>query len=346
MKIKAKWMAYVRYQVVFVVLIILFCCVVVANINSGSVAISVPEILDIIFNKNALITSNYNILWKIRLPRLMTAAVLGGGLSISGFLLQTFFRNPIAGPYVLGISSGAKMTVAFAMIIATKYHGTFTSLELVLAAFVGSLVSMFFVLTISKRVQSISMLLVAGIMIGYICSAFTDFFIAFANEYQVTNIYTWALGSFSGASWTSFKFAATIIFTVSGIVFLLSKPIGAYLLGESYAQSLGVNIKWFRIALILFSSLLSATVTAFAGPISFIGIAVPHMTKMLLKTTKPILVIPAAFICGSTFCMFCDLIARTAFSPTELSISTVTAVFGAPIVISLMLKRQSNPNNT
>lgn len=345
MKIKAKLREYLRYQVVFTLLIILFFCVVLANINSGSVAISVSEILDIIFNKNALITSNYNILWKIRLPRLMTAAVLGGGLSISGFLLQAFFRNPIAGPYVLGISSGAKMTVAFTMIIATKYYGAFTSLELVIAAFIGSLVSMFFVLTISKKVQSISMLLVAGIMIGYICSAFTDFFIAFANEYQITNIYTWALGSFSGASWTSFKFASAIILSVSALVFLLSKPIGAYLLGEAYAQSLGVNIKWFRIALILFSSLLSATVTAFAGPISFIGIAVPHMTKMLLKTTKPILVIPASFICGSTFCMFCDLIARTAFSPTELSISTVTAVFGAPIVISLMLKRQSNPNN-
>lgn len=333
--------AYSRYYLVFIFLIVAFLITVVASINSGSVDISIPDLFDIIFRGSQKVMTDYNIVWKIRLPRILTAAVLGGALSISGFLLQTFFRNPIAGPFVLGISSGAKMVVAFVMIVFLKYFGAISNFAMIAAAFGGSLMAMGFVLLMSRKVKSMSMLLVAGIMIGYICSAITNFFVAFANEYQISNLYTWGLGSFSGASWDTLKFASVIVFAATFIVFFLSKPIGAYLLGEAYAQSLGVNIRVFRVILILLSSILSACVTAFAGPISFVGIAVPHMTKMLLKTAKPIVVIPAAFIGGSAFCMFCDLVARTAFSPTELTISTVTAIFGAPIVISLMLKRKT-----
>lgn len=338
----SKIKEYSRYYIVFILLIIAFLVSVVISINAGSVDISVKEIFNIIFTDTGKLSKNYNIVWQIRLPRLLNAALLGGALSLSGFLLQTFFRNPIAGPFVLGISSGAKMVVAFSMIASLEYLGSFTSIMMVASAFIGSLAAMGFVLLMSRKVRDMSMLLVAGIMIGYICSAVTEFFIAFANEYQIANLHTWSLGSFSGASWDELRIAAVIILPASAAVFLLAKPIGAYQLGEAYAQSLGVNIKVFRGMLIMLSSILSACVTAFSGPISFVGIAVPHMTKMLMKTSKPILIMPAAFIGGGVFCMLCDVIARTAFAPTELTISTVTAVFGAPVVIGLMLKRHNN----
>ena len=172
-----------------------------------------------------------------------------------------------------------------------------------------------------------------------IAEGVTDFIITFAEDSDIINLHGWSLGSFSGMSWDNVAIAAIIVGVTSIAVFLMSKPIGAYQLGEAYAQSMGVNIKLFRIALIVLSSILSACVTAFAGPISFVGIAVPHLVKRFLNTSKPIVVIPAVFLGGAVFCMGCDLIARTLFAPTELNISTVTSVFGAPVVIGMMLKR-------
>jgi len=329
----------VRYITVFALLTALILVAVVMNINTGSIKISPAEIFKIIFFRIGEGSVESNIIWKIRLPRLLAAAVLGGALSVSGFLLQTFFRNPIAGPFVLGISSGAKMFVGFVMIVMLKYTKTVPLSATVIAAFAGSLLSMGIVLIFSRKLKSMSMLLVVGIMIGYICSAVTDFFITFAKESDIANLTHWSMGSFSGMNWTNLKTAAIIVFITFAVTFFFSKPIGAYQLGEGYAQSMGINIKLFRVILILLSSLLSACVTAFAGPISFVGIAVPHITKLLLKTTRPLLVIPATFLCGAVFCMFCDLIARTAFAPVELAIGTVTAVFGAPVVIWLMLSR-------
>ena len=191
-----------------------------------------------------------------------------------------------------------------------------------------------------KKVNQMSMLVISGIMIGYICSAVTDFVVTFADDSNIVNLHNWSMGSFSGTTWENVSTMTVVVMTALIITFLMSKPIGAYQLGEGYAQNMGVNIKAFRIALILLSSILSACVTAFAGPISFVGIAVPHLVKSLLKTSKPLLVIPACFLGGAVFCLFCDLIARTVFAPTELSISSVTAVFGAPIVIYIMIHRK------
>lgn len=331
----------IRYQIVFVLLLSLVGVALILNVNTGSISISPLRILRIIFLGAESGSTESNIIWKIRLPRLLAAAVLGGGLSVSGFLLQTFFRNPIAGPFVLGISSGAKMFVGFVMIVLLEYIPQVPVIVIVLASFLGSLLSMGIVLLFSRKVSSMSMLLVIGIMIGYICSAVTDFIITFAKESDIANLTHWAMGSFSGMNWSNLRLATIVILLSVVITFFLSKPLGAYQLGEGYAQSMGINIKLFRILLITLSSLLSACVTAFAGPISFVGIAVPHITKLLLKTAKPLVVIPATFLCGAVFCMFCDLIARTAFSPIELSIGTVTAAFGAPVVIWLMAKRQS-----
>ncbi len=330
-----------RYELVFIVLIAAFCVITVLNINIGSVPIPVKEILRIIFAGKAQAegVTQAGIIWKIRLPRILMAAILGGGLSLAGFLLQTFFANPIAGPFVLGISSGAKMVVALAMIYFLKVFNTVSSATLIIAAFIGSLLSTGFILLISRRLRQMSTLLVAGIMVGYICSAVTDFIVTFADDSDIVNLRGWSLGSFSGMSWENVWVALGIIGAASVAVFFMSKPIGAYQLGENYAQSMGINVKLFRVALIILSSVLSACVTAFAGPISFVGIAVPHLIKRCLNTSKPIVVIPASFLGGAVFCMVCDLLARTLFAPTELNISTVTAVFGAPVVITMMIKR-------
>lgn len=328
-----------RYTVVFLGLLAAFFVIIVLNINTGNVHISVPKILRILFMRDGDAVE-YSIIWKIRLPRILMAAILGGALSLSGFLLQTFFSNPIAGPFVLGISSGAKMVVALAMIIFLKHIGHFSSGVLVLAAFIGSLLSTGFILLMSRKIQHMAVLLVGGIMIGYICSAITDFVVTFADDSDIVNLHGWSLGSFSGSSWSNIRVAAVIVAVAAVWTFLLSKPIGAYQLGEHYAQSMGVNIQLFRILIILLSSILSACVTAFAGPISFVGIAVPFLTRKAFGTSKPIVIIPGTFFAGAVFCMSCDLIARMALAPVELNISTVTSIVGAPIVIYMMVKRE------
>ena len=332
-----------RYTFVFVCMIAAFFVITVLNINTGNVHISVPKILRILFLHDGEAVE-YSIIWKIRLPRILMAALLGGALSLSGFLLQTFFSNPIAGPFVLGISSGAKMAVALTMIVFLKYVGHFSSYTLVVAAFIGSLISTGFILLMSKKIHHMASLLVGGIMIGYICSAITDFVVTFADDSDIVNLHNWSRGSFSGMTWDSVGVMSIVVGITFIFVFLMSKPLMAYQLGESYAVNLGVNIKRIRVLLVLLSSLLSACIVAFAGPISFVGIAVPHIVKSMLKSTKPIYMIPACFLGGAVFCLFCDLLARMMFAPTELSISTVTAVFGAPVVLFIMIRRSKEKN--
>ena len=335
MKKKAR----IRYTISFIILAIALLCLFVWNINAGSVHLSVQEIFDIIVKKTGEQTA-YNIVWQIRLPRILAAVLLGGALSVSGFLLQTFFGNPIAGPFVLGISSGAKLVVSLVMIFMLSRGMASGSAIMILAAFVGAMISMGFILLVSRKVKRMSMLVICGVMIGYICSAITDFVVTFADDSNIVNLHNWSMGSFSGTTWGNVQVCSVVVLISLALAFLMSKPISAYQMGENYAQNMGVNIKAFRVSLILLSSILSATVTAYAGPISFVGIAVPHLVKSLMKTAKPILVIPGCFLGGAVFCLFCDLIARTVFAPTELSISSVTAVFGAPIVIYMMVRKQ------
>ncbi len=328
-----------RYITVMLIMAALTLLLMMMNMGLGSVRVAPSQVWDAVLHGSSGDMSQ-DIIWKIRLPRMLAGVFLGGGLALSGFLLQTFFNNPIAGPYVLGISSGAKLAVAVVMVIVLGAHRSVSSAMLIGAAFVGAMVSMGFVLLVSQKVHHNSMLIVSGVMIGYICSAVTDIIIAFADDASIVNLHNWSRGSFSGIAWGDVKVMAAVITAASLAVFLLSKPMGAYQLGESYAQNMGVNIRAFRLGLVLLSSLLSACVTAFAGPVSFVGIAVPHIVKSLIKSSKPILVIPGCFLGGAIFCLGCDLIARTVFAPSELSISSVTAVFGAPIVIAIMMKRR------
>ena len=323
---------------VYPMLLVLLAVMSFLSLAVGSVRVSAADILAVLEGKteNDMIR---HILFDIRLPRMLAALILGGALSVSGFLLQTFFSNPIAGPFVLGISSGAKLVVSVFMILFLGQGLIMNSWGMVLAAFLGAMASMGFVLAISKKLPQMSMLVVSGIMIGYICSAATDFIVTFADDSNIVNLHNWSMGSFSGISMDGVKICALVVAAAFLSSMLLSKAMGAYQLGEVYARNMGVNIRQFRIELILLSSILSATVTAFAGPVSFVGIAVPHVIKQLFKTAKPIVVIPGCFLGGASFCLFSDLLARTLFSPTELSISSVTAVFGAPVVIAMMIKR-------
>lgn len=330
----------IQYVTAFAVLLVLLLALFLWNVNSGSVNLSVSEIFRIIVSRAGDETA-VSIIWNIRLPRILAVIILGGALSVSGFLLQTFFGNPIAGPFVLGISSGSKLVVSLVMVFFLGRGIVMSSAAMIVAAFVGAMISMGFVLLVSRKVRRMSMLVISGVMIGYICSAITDFVVTFADDSNIVNLHNWSLGSFSGMTWENVAIMAVTVGVSVLLTFLMSKPISAYQLGEAYAQNLGVNIRLFRIALILLSSVLSACVTAFAGPISFVGIAVPHLVKNLLKTARPLLVIPACFLGGAVFCLFCDLIARTVFAPTELSISSVTAVFGAPVVIYIMIRRQN-----
>ena len=211
---------------------------------------------------------------------------------------------------------------------------------MVAAAFAGALLSMLAILLVSRRMRGVSMLIVCGVMIGYVCSAITEIAVSFAEDSNIVNLHNWSMGSFSGIGWRDVGFAAIIVLLCLLWAMLLSKPMGAYQLGEGYARNMGVDIRAFRLQLILLSSLLAAAVTAFAGPISFVGVAVPHLIKSLFGTAQPRRMIPACFLGGAVFCLGCDLLARMAFSPMELSISSVTAVFGAPVVIAMLLRRQ------
>ena len=325
-----------RYLITFLILILCVIAFLLLNICIGTVQIPLSEL------KNAVMDGDSKlgrIVLDIRAPRSFAAMILGGALALAGYLLQTFFHNPIAGPFVLGISSGAKMVVALVMVFLMGQSISVSSGMMILAAFVGAMISMGFVLLMSRRVSRMSMLVVSGVMIGYICSAITDLVVTFAEDSDIVNLHNWSRGSFSGITWSNVGVMTVVVLVSTVIIFLMSKPLEAYQLGDSYAQNLGVNIKALRILMVILSSILSACIVAFAGPISFVGIAVPHLVKAMLKSAKPILMIPACFLGGSVFCMFCDLLARMMFAPTELSISTVTAVFGAPVVLWVMVKR-------
>ena len=327
-----------RWTSGFTALLIMAAVFFVLELISGTTDLTVSEVFSALSEDNS---AAHTIVADIRLPRTIAAALLGGALSVSGFLLQSFFNNPIAGPYVLGISSGAKLTVALSMMFAMQNGIMLNSAAMVGAAFVGSLLSMGAILLLSGRVKNMAQLIIAGVMIGYICSAVTELAVTFADDANIVNLHNWSQGSFSGINMDNVKVIAVIVLAASAAAFMLSKPMSAYQLGESYAKNMGVDLRLFRLALILLSSILSACVTAFAGPVSFVGIAVPHLVKTAFGTAKPIIVIPASFIGGAVFCLMCDLIARMLFAPVELSISTITAVFGAPIVIAAMLSRRS-----
>ena len=325
-----------RFWIVIIVLLILTIASFCVNVLAGSSGLTPMEAANAVFGKGS--GAAVNIIQKIRLPRAISAIFLGGALALSGYLMQMFFRNPIAGPFVLGVSSGSKLAVALLMIGAAALKTALSSAVTIGAAFIGAMAALGLVLLISRKVRGMAMLVVCGVMIGYVCSAVTDFIVNFAADSDIVNLHNWSMGSFSGMTMDNVAVILAVTIPAAFGTYLLSKPLGAYSMGEDYARTLGVNVKRLRLTLILLSGLMAAAVTAFAGPVSFVGIAVPHIIRRVLHTTKPAYLVSACFLGGSIFCSVCDLLARTVLAPTELSISTVTAIFGAPVVIWMMIR--------
>ncbi len=323
----------------FFVLLLLLCVLCVANFCLGSVSISTADLFHTFCHPDQN-DSLFQILFEIRLPRLLAALLLGGALSVSGLLLQTFFHNPIAGPYVLGVSSSAKLAVAVMLVAAIEKGHMPSSFVMVGAAFFGSMLSMGFIILAASKVSRMEVLIICGVIVGYFCSAATECMITFADDASIVNLHNWSMGSFSGIAWGHVRIMFGFVVFGMVLAMFLAKPMGAYLLGESYAANLGVSIVPFRIALIMLSGLLTATATAFAGPISFVGMAVPHLIRRLFHTDRPLLLVPSTFLGGACFCLLCDLLSRIIFAPTELSVSTVTSIIGAPVVIMILLQRK------
>lgn len=326
------------FAAVFVLLTAAVLLGAVLNTALGSVSIAPGRIPEILMGGGSV--QERNILTQIRLPRMCMTVLLGGALAVSGYLLQTFFGNPIAGPYVLGISSGAKLAVCAVLLFVAGGWGQTPAVLMILAAFAGALLTTGAIVLLSRRVRHMASLLAAGIMVGYICNAITDFLVTFAEDAQIVNLRGWSQGTFSGMDWGNVAAAALIVAVAMALTVLCSKPIGAFELGEAYAASMGVDVKRYRVILILLSSLLSACVTAFAGPVSFVGIAVPFLMRKCLRSSRPLVMVPACFLGGAVFCLYSDLIARMAFAPTELGISTVTSLLGAPVVIYMLAVRK------
>ena len=238
----------VRYIIVLFLLGVSVVALVGWNICVGTVRIPLTDIFASIRGEKI---ENSRILWDIRMPRTLAAMILGGALALAGYLLQTFFHNPIAGPFVLGISSGAKMVVALVMVFLMGQAVKITSWALIAAAFVGAMISMGFVLLMSRRVHNMSMLVVSGVMIGYICSAITELVVTFASDAEIVNLHNWSRGSFSGMTWENVAVMTGVVAVTFFLVFLMAKPLSAYQLGEVYARNLGVDIRLLRIAMVL-----------------------------------------------------------------------------------------------
>jgi iron complex transport system permease protein len=322
---------------VAVILTFSFC------VGFGSLKIGLDELIKIIFRFGDYDPVLSEIVWDIRFPRTIGALLGGAALAVAGIMLQVFFRNPIVEPFVLGISSGAVLCVALVMLGGISLgFGAVSPMGLFLAALLGSSVVMIVVLMFATRVKDVVSLLVIGLMMGYICSAVTSVLQSFAEKEALQGFVVWTLGSFSGFTWASVRIIVALCIPIFGSLVFLVKPLNAFSMGEEYAMSMGVNIKRFRIFLVAITSILAAVVTAFAGPVGFIGLAIPHLARLLFKTADNKILVPGSILMGGSVTACCDLISRTILAPVELPISAVTAFIGAPIVIYLIMKRRTS----
>ena len=306
---------------------------VLVGIMVGSVDASLTDLFEAIGGKDNI--KGYIIL-NVRVTRTVGAYLGGAALALSGLMLQTYFRNPLAGPYVLGISSAASLGVALYILagIGWSYYG------LVGAAMAGSMIAILFVLALASRVRSAVTLLIAGLMFGYVFGAVEKILITFAESRQVHEFVLWTFGTFSGITWDDLKVLAVLVSVSGAVSAALAKPLNAMLLGEEYARSMGVDIMAVRMVVVTLSSFLAAVVTAFAGIVAFIGLAVPHITRLVFRTSDHRILIPSVAVLGALVTVVCDIISRTVAAPVELPISVVTSLFGAPIVVFLILKRR------
>ncbi len=328
------------FRILFLLLSVGWIATLVLNTAVGSMDIPFQKLMWIVFHPGEGSTSGF-IVWNIRIPRALASTLGGAYLAVSGLLLQVFFRNPIVGPFILGVSSGATLMVSFVMLTSLQLgFGALAPFLSSLAALCGAYATLAVVLAVASRVRNPITLLIVGLMMGYLCHAVTSILVAFAEQEKIKGFVLWQLGSFSGFKWSEIR----IMFVAGGallvLVYGLSKPLNAFLLGEAYAASMGVDIRRFRLLILFCSCALAGMVTAAAGPVAFIGLAVPHMARLCFGTSDNRILIPGSILLGGIVTGLCDLVARLLFSPVELPVSSVTALFGAPIVVSLLMKRR------
>ncbi|EPR73587.1 Vitamin B12 ABC transporter, permease component BtuC [Winogradskyella psychrotolerans RS-3] len=332
-----------RLQFALLAFTLLVCFIV--NISLGSVSIPLKNIFGSFFG-SVESSSNWNIIiLDYRLPKAITAIMVGSGLGISGLLMQTLFRNPLAGPFVLGISSGASLGVALVILGSGLFGGLFataliTKWSIVIAASLGSFLVLLAVLAVSNKVRDTMAILIIGLMFGSITAAIVSVLSYFSSAEQLQQYIFWGFGSLSNLSWSELL----IFFCIYAIGLILSvasiKGLNSLLLGDNYAKSLGLNLKQSRFIIIIATSLIAGTITAFAGPIAFIGLAIPHLTRQIFKTTNHKILLPAVFLFGAIVMLICDTIAQVPNSDYMLPINAITALVGAPVVIWLLVRQR------
>jgi iron complex transport system permease protein len=311
------------------------------NVGFGSSNIGIREILSIVTGRTDEHETAALIIQKIRLPRAVASIAGGAALAISGLLLQTFFNNPIVEPYVLGISSGSMLFVGLSILGGLSFgFARITPMVMFGGAFVGAILVMFIVLFAARRVKSMITLLIIGLMTGYLCGAGVSIMSAFAEKESIARFHIWSMGSFSGFTWAQVRILYVIVLPSLTAAFLLAKPLNALNMGEKYAASMGVNVRFARYGIIFISSVLTAATTAFAGPVAFIGLAAPHICRVIFNTSNSRILIPACILGGALLSGFCDFVARNIISPIELPLSAITAIIGAPLVVWLLTRKE------
>ncbi|MFT4575668.1 MAG: iron complex transport system permease protein [Polaribacter sp.] len=315
------------------------------NISFGSVSIPFTDIFAIIFGDDTIKDSWQTIVLDFRIPKAITAVLVGSGLSISGLLMQTLFRNPLAGPFVLGISSGASLGVALLILGSSIFGGVFLSISfsnwaIAIAASLGSFLVLSAVILAANKVRNTMSILIIGLMFGSFTSAIISMLSYFSEAQEIQQYIFWSFGSLGNLSWDELAIFFSIYLIGLIGVFTIIKPLNSLLLGENYAKSLGVNVKQSRIIILLITSLLTGVITAFSGPIAFIGLAVPHLAKLIFTTSNHKILIPATALTGALVLLICDIIAQVPTSEFTLPINAITSLFGAPVVIWLLIRKK------
>jgi iron complex transport system permease protein len=328
----------------FVLGIILLLCTIL-NLGLGSVSIPFDEVLAALGGGETSRESWTYIIWNYRVPKALTAILVGSALSLSGLLMQTLFRNPLAGPFVLGISSGASLGAALLIMGTAIWSGWFSyglinDVSLAVASSIGSFLVLLIVVLVAARVKDSMALLIIGLMFGSITAAIVTVLSYFTQAEQLQQYIFWSFGTVGNLSWTQLLILATA--TLAGLMLsiLSLKPLNALLLGEQYAKSMGVRIRSARYTIIIATGILAGAVTAFAGPIAFIGLAVPHLTRQIFNTTDHKVLVPAVLIYGAILLLLCDTLAQLPMSSYVLPINAITSIIGAPVVIWLLIRKK------
>lgn len=333
------------YRFYFLLLLLVLMLVLGINISSGSVVIPLKDTLNTIFGGTVQNESWNYIIWDYRIPKALTAILIGSGLALSGLLMQTLFRNPLAGPFVLGISSGASLGAALLIMGSSALAGLFSfgfinDVSLAIAASVGSFLVLLVVMSVATRIKDTMALLIIGLMFGSITAAIVSVLSYFTSAEKLQQYIYWSFGSLGNLSWSQLGLLLAIVLLGMLLSIFSIKPLNALLLGENYAQSLGVNMKKSRYLIIIATGILAGSITAFAGPIAFVGLAVPHLTRQIFDTTDHKILMPAVLIYGAILMLLCDTIAQLPSSASVLPINAITSIVGAPVVIWLLVRKR------